>query len=337
MGKNRDWIIKTISHQGEWPVPYNFTFSPPARKKIEKFYGTDAIEEILDFPIRMSALKSIKPLYADPAVFGKTARDEFGVVWSTNELDRGSPVGPVLLAPDFSGYQFPDAAAAYRFEELGDWCENNQEHYTIVWIGDLWERATFMRGMEGLLQDLTLNPEFVEELLGHLTDYVLQSMEILFDKFEFDAVALSDDYGTQQSLLISPADWRRFIKPRLVEIYTFAKKHNRRVFHHSCGNIISIVGDMIDIGLDILHPIQPEAMDIFKLKREFGAAVTFCGGIRTQDILPRGTVEQVRAEIKRLKQDMGKGGGYILEPGITIQADVPLDNLVAMIDEARVV
>lgn len=94
---------------------------------------------------------------------------------------------------------------------------------------------------------------------------------------------------------------------------------------------------MIDIGLDILHPIQPEAMDIFKLKREFGAAVTFCGGILTQDLLPRGTVEQVRAEIKRLKQDMGKGGGYILEPGITIQADVGLDNLVAMIDEARVV
>lgn len=337
MGKNKEWITKTIFHQGELPVPYNFTFSPPARKKIEKFYGTAAIEEMLDFPIRMSAPKSIKPLYADPAVFGKTAKDEFGVVWSTNDRDRGSPVGPALLEPDLSGYKFPNAAAPYRFEELGDWCEKNKEHFTIVWIGDLWERAAFMRGMESLLQDLILDPEFVEMLLSQLTDYLLKTMNILFERFDFDAIALSDDYGTQQSLLISPEDWRRFIKPRLAEIYTFAKKHNRMIFHHSCGNIDSIIGDMIDIGLDILHPIQPEAMDIFKLKREFGAALSFCGGIGTQDLLPRGTVEKVRAEIRRLKEYMGRGGGYILEPGITVQADVSLDNLIAMIEEAKAV
>jgi hypothetical protein len=92
---------------------------------------------------------------------------------------------------------------------------------------------------------------------------------------------------------------------------------------------------MLDLGLDILHPIQPEAMDIYKLKREYGKALTFCGGIRTQDLLPRGTAGEVRDEIRRLKEYMGRGGGYILEPGITLQADVPLENLVAMIEEAR--
>ncbi len=334
---NKEWIDKVILHLEERPVPYNFIFQPPARKKIEEFYGTAAVEEELNFPIRMNKPESIKPLYADPAVFGDTVRDEFGVVWSTNDLDRGSPIGPPLLEPDLSGFEFPDAGSPYRFEKLGDWCVKNKEHFTVIWVGDLWERATFMRGMEELLKDLILNPKFVEELLGHLADFVLQTMEILFEKFDFDAIALSDDYGTQQSLLISVSDWRRFIKPHLAEIYTFAKKHNRRVFHHSCGNVHSIIGDMIDAGLDILHPIQPEAMDVLKLKREFGADLTFCGGIGTQKLLPGGTVEEIRAEIRRLKEYMGVGGGYILEPGITVQGDVPLENMVAMIDEARMV
>lgn len=335
MGKNQDWIINTISRKHEVPVPYNFTFSPPARKKLEGYYKCSSLEETLNFPIRMNAPVSIKPLYAGPAIFGEKVRDEFDVVWSTNDLDRGSPIGPCLLEPDLSGYVFPDAAAAYRFEGLGDWCEKNKEHFTMIWIGDLWERATFMRGMESLLLDLVENRRFVEELLRGLTDYLLQTMEILFERFSFDAIALSDDYGTQQSLLISPSDWGKFIKPRLIEIYSYAKKHERIVFHHSCGNIHSIIGEMIDIGLDILHPIQPEAMDIFKLKREFGRNVTFCGGIRTQDLLPRWTVQEVRNEIRRLKEIMGAGGGYILEPGITVQADVPLDNLVAMIEETK--
>jgi len=335
MGKNKAWIKKVISHQEGLPVPYNFSFSPPARERIEKYYGTCAIEEALVFPVRMNSPQSIKPLYADPLIFGKTAKDEFGVTWSTSRLDRGSPVGPALLEPDLSGYKFPDPSAAYRFEDLGSWCEKNKEQFTIIWVGDLWERATFMRGMEDLLRDLILNPGFVEELLRGLAGYILQTMEILFDRFSFDAIAVSDDYGTQQGLLISPDHWKKFVKPCLAGIYSIAKKHDRLVFHHSCGNISSIIGDMLDLGLDILHPIQPEAMDIYKLKREYGKDLTFCGGIRTQDLLPRGTVEEVRNEIRRLKEYMGRGGGYILEPGITLQADVPLENLVAMIEEAR--
>jgi len=162
-------------------------------------------------------------------------------------------------------------------------------------------------------------------------------MEILFEKFEFDCIALSDDYGSQQSLLMSPADWRRFVKPHLAKIFEFAKSRGRTVFLHSDGNIYSIIGDLIDIGCDILHPVQPEVMDVFKLKREFGRDISFFGGIRTQDLLPHGTPEEIKNEVRKLKQVMGRGGGYIFSNGITIQADVQLDNLVAMIDEARIV
>lgn len=95
------------------------------------------------------------------------------------------------------------------------------------------------------------------------------------------------------------------------------------------------VGDLIDLGLDILHPIQPEAMDPALLKREFGRHLTFCGGFPTQNLLVSATPDEVRAEVRRLKRVMGEGGGFILEPGITIQVDVPSNNLIAMIDEAR--
>ena len=135
-------------------------------------------------------------------------------------------------------------------------------------------------------------------------------------------------------MLMSPSQWRRLIKPLLAEIYALAKRHGRYLFHHSCGHITPIIPDFIEIGLDILHPIQPEAMDVYQLKRQFGRDLTFCGGLRTQDLLPRGAPRQIRDEVRKLKRIMGDGGGYILEPGITVQADVPVENLLALIEEA---
>jgi uroporphyrinogen decarboxylase len=188
--------------------------------------------------------------------------------------------------------------------------------------------------MENLLVDIVLNPVFVESLLEHITEYILETIAILVKRCDFECIAVSDDYGTQKGMLISPANWRKLMKRRLAKIYALAKKHGRAVFHHSCGNIGPIINDMIDIGLDILHPIQPEAMDILGLKKEYGADLSFCGGISTQRLLVSGSPGDIRQEVRRLKREMGRNGGYILEPGITIQADVPRDNLIAMIDEA---
>ncbi|HEY3320303.1 MAG TPA: uroporphyrinogen decarboxylase family protein [Planctomycetota bacterium] len=330
------WIEQVLAHRQPAAVPYNFMFSPPARQSLLQHYGLErGLEDFLEFPIRMTAPKSIKPLYADPDHFGETVTDEFGVVWTTSKIDRGSPVGPSLKEASLRGFQFPDPAAAYRFEDMAKFCAREAGHYRIVWVGDLWERATFMRGMDSILMDWVLEPAFVDELLRRLTDHILATMRILFGRFQFEGVALSDDYGTQRGLLMSPADWRARIKPLLREIYALAKQNGRTVFHHSCGCVRAIVPDLIEIGLDILHPIQPETMDIFELKREFGRDLTFCGGVGTQELLPFGAPEQIRAEVRKLKREMGAGGGYILEPGITLQADVPLANLVALIEEAR--
>ncbi|HRU05241.1 MAG TPA: uroporphyrinogen decarboxylase family protein [Candidatus Brocadiia bacterium] len=331
---HREWVSRAVAHE-ETAVPWNFTFTPPARKKLEGHYGTRHVERTLDFPIRMGGPNTVKPLYAAPEVYGRVIRDEFGVAWSVHAEDRGSPIGTCLPEPDLSRYVFPDPLAPWRYEHLAKWTEEHRERYRVLWVGDLWERATFMRGMEEILLDVALNRGFVEALLRGIADCVLQTTETLLTRFEFEAVALSDDYGTQQGLIISPRDWRLLVKPLLTEIYGLVKRHGRTVFHHTCGNVTEIVGDLIDIGLDILHPIQPETMDIRALKRKFGKRLAFCGGVRTQDLLPTGSPEDVRDEVRRLKEEMGAGGGYILEPGITLQADVPLANLVALIEEAR--
>ncbi len=335
MTDDRRWIRETLARRPGRAVPYHFMFSPPARARLEDHYATGDLESALALPVRMSGPKSVKPLYASPSEFGPTVTDEFGVTWTTSDMDRGSPVGPPLREPSLAGYRWPDPAAAARFEHLQAWTRANASHYTFLWVGDLWERATFLRGMEAILTDLVLEPAFVEALLRGLTDHVLWTIEILCARFRFDGVALSDDYGTQRGMLMSPAHWRRFIRPRLAEIYALARRQGRSVFHHSCGDIRLIIGDLIDIGLDVLHPIQPEAMDPLWLKREFGAHLALWGGLRTQDLLPRGTPQQVRDEVRRLKDVMGRGGGYVLEPGITLQADVPLENLVALAEEAR--
>ena len=184
-------------------------------------------------------------------------------------------------------------------------------------------------------QDLVLHPMFVDELLRGIADRILGTMEILFDRYTFDGIAVSDDYGAQDAMLMSPSAWRRFVRPPLAEIYAFAKDHGRTVFHHSDGNIYPIIRDLIDIGCDILHPVQPEAMDIFALKREFGQDLTLWGGMRTQDLLAIGSPDEIRDAVRTLKQELGRGGGYVVGNGITVQADVPLENMVAMIDEVR--
>jgi uroporphyrinogen decarboxylase len=331
---NREWIETTLLHRETGRIPYNFMFSPPIEAMLEEHFQSDNLEETLKFPIRIRAPETIKPLFANPELYGDTIEDEFGVVWSTSYIDRGAPIGPCLHESSLSGYTFPDPSEQYRFEGLKDWSDSNRDHYRIIFVGDLWERATFMRGMEDLLVDVTGDTSFVAALLGGICDYIIGTMEILIRLCGFEAIALSDDYGTQKDMIISPAMWRRLVKPHLGTIYTYGKKHGKAIFHHSCGNVSAIVPDLIDLGLDILHPIQPEAMDIYALKRMYGRDLTFCGGLGTQVTLPHKDPNNVRDEVETLKEVMGRGGGFILEPGITLQADVPLPNLVAMIETA---
>lgn len=329
----KELIRSAVEHREAERVPYNFMFSPPAEKRLKEYYGVEDLIAALEMPIFLFGAKD-KPLYADPEVYGETITDQFGVVWSTSKIDRGSPIGPPLEKADLSRYSFPSADDPQRFSGLDGQVGRRRDRFLIAVIGDLWERAGFMRGLGNLCMDVLENPKFVEELLEGIKEYVIRTLEHLV-RYKPDGVFLSDDYGTQTGLIIDPRHWRRLVKPRLREIYRAARRRGLVVMHHTCGNVREIVSDLVEIGLDILHPIQPETMDIFSLKKEFGTDLTFCGGIGTQHLLPEGTPSEIRETVRRTVDIMAQGGGYILEPGITLQDDVPVENMAAMIESAR--
>ncbi|MFH1007122.1 MAG: uroporphyrinogen decarboxylase family protein [Candidatus Latescibacterota bacterium] len=326
----KKWIRSTLAHEECSRVPYHFLFTPPALAKLKAYYHTEDVARALDFPIFLHGCND-KPLYADPAVYGDTITDPYGVVWTTNAIDRGVPIGPSIREPSMQGVRFPDPEDPKRYEGVQEAFVSHGECFLMASIGDLWERVTFLRGMEAALYDVALNRAFLEALLERIMEYDLATMHNLA-RYGVDAIFLSDDYGTQKDLVMSPADWRHFVRPRLKRIFEEARSLGLVTLLHSCGNVRKIVPDLIEIGLDVLHPIQPEAMDIFELKRTFGADLTFQGGISTQDLLPYGSPDAVSEAVTRTLGFMARSGGYILESGISIQADVPLENMLAMFE-----
>ena len=330
----RERVQSALRHEETDIVPYFFDFTPPARAKLARRLGRSDVEDAIGNHLALIGPMSQKPLYAPPERFGDEIVDEFGVTWHTDPFDRGVVKRPALPEPSLAGYVFPAAELPERFDDVAERISANEGRFIVATVGDLFERATFMRGVGAFLEDIAARPRFVEELLDGILDFVLRTEERMLG-LPVDATFLSDDYGHQDRLAISPRDWRRLIKPRLAEVLGRAKGRGKATMLHSCGHIEDIVQDLIEIGLDILHPTQPEANDIFELKRRYGRDITFCGGVGTQRLLPSATPAQVRDEVRQLKQVMGKGGGFILAPGITIQHDAPVENVLAMIEEAQ--
>ena len=329
----RERVLAALRHEETPGVPYNFMFSPPAEQKLKAHYGVDDLQAHLDIHLYLYGRVG-KPLYAHPDTYGPHITDEFGVVWATSEIDRGYPVQHPLRAPTLEGYELPDPLAPERWEGVAEASRCHEGQFRIAVVGDLWERAHFMRGLDALLVDLIEHPAFVHELMEAICDHNLATLREMV-QFGPDGVFISDDYGFQDRLMMRPEQWREFVGPHLGRLLAEAKRLGLVTMLHTCGNVTEIIPDLIELGLDILHPIQPEAMDVFALKREFGRDITLCGGISTQQLLPFGTPEAIRAEVERTIEVMAHGGGYILEPGITLQADVPTENLVALIETAR--
>ncbi len=259
--------------------------------------------------------------------------DEFGV-----EFRRGSTLHverPALSEPTLKGYEFPDLTSDAHFEGLGEWLEANADRFRIVQLGMLFfERTWFLRGMENILMDLHLHPLFVEELLEGLEAVCLRVIDRLLRDYgeRIDAIGLSEDYGTQKSLLLSPRHWRQFIKPHLARMCDRIHAGGKPVYIHSCGHVMPIIPDLVEVGVNCLQPLQPEAMDIFEIKRRFGRDLCLFGGISTQRTLPAGTAEDVRREVQACLTHMAAGGGYVMAPAKPIMPGVPLENAIALID-----
>jgi uroporphyrinogen decarboxylase len=251
------------------------------------------------------------------------------------EIDS-SPLEKAESIDTYLEYPSP-ALDLWDFSALKEILPNYSDMFVWLQLNGCFDFARFIRGTGQFLTDLVLEPKKAEILLDKVNELAIAFLNecMRHVKGTINGVYIGDDFGTQKGLLMSPEMWRKYIKPRYEKLAGVIKSYDIKYCHHSCGGIRPIISDLIDIGVDVLNPIQPLAlgMDPKELGEEFGKDLAFYGGIDEQRTLPKGSVEEVRKEVRDRIHTLGKYGGYIVAPSHAFQPDTPLENVLAVYEE----
>jgi uroporphyrinogen decarboxylase len=326
----RERVIAQIQHHETDFIPYNLTFEGDVAERLDAHYGSPAWRDKLD-----NAVRSVPgPNLVVDMDAGPFSTDCFGSVWQVNRRPFHL-VEPALKQPSLEGFTFPGVASLFA----PDWkeralqaIEDLQGHFMVAGFGfGLFERTWTLRGFNEVLMDAAAEPDFYDELVERIAEHQLAIIERLLE-LPVDGILFSDDWGYQRGILLGPERWRRFIKPRLARMYARVHAAGKYTLSHCCGSVADILPDIIEIGLDVLESVQPEAMNPYDLKRLYGKQITFWGGLGSQSTIPFGKPEEIRAEIARLCRAMGRGGGYILGPAKSLQPETPTANAAAVVE-----
>jgi uroporphyrinogen decarboxylase len=253
------------------------------------------------------------------------------------------PLAAATTIEEIDAYAWPDmddpsrvAHVAEQAKALGD--DGRHAVMATPWLLFPLERAFAMQGMDTFLMNMALYPDFAEALLWKIQGVCKQLMGHFLTATgpNIDIIKIGDDLGTQQSLLMAPDMYRRVLQPIHAEWIEFIKARTRaKLFFHTDGDVFPLIDDFVEMGIDILNPIQTSAgkmSDLEALRDRFGSKIVFCGGIDTQRVLPHGTPDQVRAEVRRVIDILGPGGGYMVSSVHTVMNDVSAENVLAMVD-----
>jgi uroporphyrinogen decarboxylase len=275
--------------------------------------------------------------------------DEWGMRRQCTDLYWEIVESPLANAKmeDLRHYAWPDPHDPARVAGLADEARRLYKETDFALVADflsggIFEQALWLRGFERFMMDLVNEAPFVTALMDKLLELYLEFYAVYLEAVGpyVQIIAVGDDLGMQTGPLISPDLYRRLIKPRHRELYNFIHARTEaKILHHTCGGVFPFVQDLIDVGVDILNPIQTSAqgMDPIALKGAFGDRLVFHGGIDVQQILPFATPERVREEVSKVVKIFGNGGGYIFAPSHNFQADVPPENIVAMYETIQAV
>jgi len=267
--------------------------------------------------------------------------------WGTAMVVGSNPAYDHFIAPltniksikEIEEYPLPDFTADYRYCNLEKDIEGikEKEVASIAFMAEtIFEVAWQIRGFNELLADFLTNEEWTTCLLDRITELrVFQTKKLA--EADIDIIFLGDDIGMEDRMMISPAIWRRWLKLRLAKIVETAREIKPDVIfcYHSDGYIEPIIPDFIEIGINVLNPIQPECMDPAKLKKKYGKELAFWGTIGIQHTLPFGTPEEVEAEVKERIETIGKAGGLYLSPTHVIAPEVPFENIIAFVEAVK--
>jgi len=368
---HRERVLKALSHQEPDRVPFelgstrNSSIHIAGWQKLKAHFGIKAEDTLLHkfMQIALPHEDVLKALdidfrYAGPGhpdipqdkPYGEDGYiDEYGV---TRRKPRGSmyydmvksPLAGPITIQDIMKYKLPDGndpgyTRGLRERLLG--LRNNTDYAIVLNLPSAFVHLSqFLRGFEDWFIDLAADQKLAGTLFDAAVEHTAGVGEAVLKAGGdlADIVATGDDLGTQNGPIISPELYRKLFKPRHKKFLATLKKHTKAPIHfHSCGSIYKILGDLLEIGVDIIHPVQVAArdMDSAKLKKEFGNKLSFWGGVDTQRVLPKGTPADVKEEVKRRLRDFAPGGGYILAVVHNIQADVPVANILALYEAGK--
>lgn len=248
-----------------------------------------------------------------------------------------SPLRNATSMQDLENYPWPnvdgwtDEGAAEQTEALHD-----QGRVVGGFIGHIFETSWQIRGMEEFLMDMAAQPDWAEFVLDRIADMQMKKA-VAAARAGADWIRTGDDVATQNAMMMAPDQWRHYLKPRWAKIYAAVKEINPdiAVWYHSDGNVMDIIPDLIEIGVDILNPVQPECMDPEEIKRRFGDKLVIDGTIGTQTTMPFGSADDVRHMVKSRIEKLGYDGALILSPTHVLEPEVPLENIAAFLDTAR--
>ncbi|NPV80669.1 MAG: hypothetical protein HPY52_10400 [Firmicutes bacterium] len=354
----RERVLAALGRRKPDKVPREISygaFTPALMEVFREKTGADDPAEYFDFEVRPVAFRPTRVTRQVPPEVaglsgggkgegegeGEVTIDEWGVAFrkgSSYHFVRliHHPLGRAQTVSDVEEFMFPDFMEPYRHEhfdtEVKRWHDRG---YAVM--GELYqtifEIAWFLRGMENLLVDFMVNPDIAAALLDRLTELRCRQA-VRYAEAGVDILRLGDDIASQRGLVMSPETWRRWLKPRLGKVIAAARGVNPgiHVFYHCDGDPTVIIPELIEVGVDVLNPVQPECMDPARVKMEYGDRLAFWGTIGTQSTMPFGTPDEVRRVVKERVEVVGKGGGLLLAPTHILEPEVPWENILAFFE-----
>jgi uroporphyrinogen decarboxylase len=349
---SKERINTALSHKELDRVPIGYVSTIEAKNKLKDYLKIDDDDKLLK---RLGVdYRFVFPEYIGPKgllldfnwdcpgkdIWGVERREIRNVYGAYREIVK-YPLKDIKDVGDLDRYPWPKVewfdfdGLPQKIAEL-----NRDDEYAIILNGgSVFEQSWYLRGLDQFLMDLLINPDItckiIENVFNFWISIIIESMRVIEDKI--DAIFFGDDVASQEGMLISLETWRKWVKPWHKKFYSTSHYYGKITMYHSCGSVEPIIEELIDIGLDVLNPLQFSARGYpcpEKLKEKYGDRLSFLGGMDIQTILPFYSIEDIKKETERLIRILGKNGGYIIQTTHNIQADTPPEKIMAMYDTA---
>ncbi len=346
MMRSKERVMNAVDHKSVDRLPIDLWADKIVWDRLAEHFGQsyEGVQRLLGVDVRSIRPESTvaKPIEPD---YNTVWYDEWGVGFRRVKTATGyhddcvfHPLAKVETVREVEAYPWPDPKS-YRFDTVAPLCRKYEQYALVGGNGHFFCPGADLRGYETWFIDILEQSDVAEAIMHHMQQYWLEYSRTMLESSQdmLDIFYLADDYASQLSMMISVDCWRSFFRPYLQALVSLGKKHGKKIFFHSCGAVRKLIPELIDLGVDILNPIQIRAagMDPEELVREYGRDLCFHGGVDLQHTLCRGTPQDVRDEVHMLIDRLGRYNGYIIAPGHTIISDAPMENILALFEAAN--